>query len=642
MVTGWLPVNQILNLPNLANYDSVTPVYKPEANVGSYPTDADPVIHSDTFRTAEGVDGTGVKVGVISTSVNQVDGGLAQSEATGDVAPNVQVLEDDLAGGGSDEGRAMLEIVHHIAPGASEAFHSGFNGAQDMANGIQELVGVGARAITDDITYFDEPMFNDGVIAQAAESAVAQGVLYTTSAGNNSNPRLSRRLGSGHQYHGRRRHGPLPSKSRRRQQPPADVHARRRETPFSSQLPVGRRISGRRLAGQRHRQLRGEQRHASPRQCRRHRRRRCLPDAIRQPRPRPRTEAFAFVQFHEQRDIRHQQLRVFLQSGQRAGPDHDPLGPVRTTATRPSRTILMPCWKGAPTSYGHEAGPRRGHHGGGGLHDADDGPGAVHRSGRPRSHPLRRQRRPPGDAGILALSRSVAAPERRANIVLRSQGSSCSLGPRRPLPHVAAAAALLMQQASTATATPRSRSIWSRTPWTSTRPVSTTSTGFGLIQLTVPFSAASNLTGGGRAGNGDRTSNPTRPRTPPRISAFVEASTGGTGSQSSTSIGHASCPTPSNDYDWFPLGCRPGGDLQGHGDDDDGDDRQPGNAPVHPGGRHPGRTGPGRHGRDAAAQTLSPRGLAAGQAIFVEIKEKNTPFGKHGRGGLYNLSVTLA
>ena len=187
MVTGWLPINQILNLPNLDNFDSVDPVYKPIVNaVGSYPTDGDPVIHSDTFRSTFGVDGTGVKVGVMSTSINEVGGGVAASQATGDLPANVQILEDELDGQGTDEGRAMSEIVHHIAPGASIAFHSATNGQQDFANGIQQLVNAGAKVITDDVGYFDEPVFNNGVIGQAAESAVNQGVFYTSAAGNDA------------------------------------------------------------------------------------------------------------------------------------------------------------------------------------------------------------------------------------------------------------------------------------------------------------------------------------------------------------------------------------------------------------------------------------------------------------------------
>ena len=41
--------------------------------------------------------------------------------------------------------------------------------------------------ITDDVGYFDEPVFNNGVIGQAAENAVNQGVFYTSAAGNDAN-----------------------------------------------------------------------------------------------------------------------------------------------------------------------------------------------------------------------------------------------------------------------------------------------------------------------------------------------------------------------------------------------------------------------------------------------------------------------
>ena len=134
------------------------------------------------------MDGTGVKVGVISNSANEVGGGLAASEASGDVAPNVQLLADDPLPGGTDEGRAMLEIVHHIAPGASEAFNTADEPtASGIATAIDALVAAGAKVITDDVQDPSEPMFNDGLAAQAAENAISQGVLYTTSAGNHAN-----------------------------------------------------------------------------------------------------------------------------------------------------------------------------------------------------------------------------------------------------------------------------------------------------------------------------------------------------------------------------------------------------------------------------------------------------------------------
>src|SRR5262245_35295631 len=130
--------------------------------------------------------GAGVKVGVLSDSFNNL-GGAAQDEASGEWPPasRVQVLKD-LAGGGSDEGRAMMQIVHDIAPGADLAFYTAFNSEQDFANGILALAAAGCKVIVDDVAYFDEPFFQNGIVAQAIEAVEAQGVVYVTAAGNNA------------------------------------------------------------------------------------------------------------------------------------------------------------------------------------------------------------------------------------------------------------------------------------------------------------------------------------------------------------------------------------------------------------------------------------------------------------------------
>ena len=83
-----------------------------------------------------------------------------------------------------DEGRAMLQIVHDVAPGASLAFYTAVNSEADFANGIGKLAasvasgGAGAKVIADDVGYFDEPFFQDGIVAQAIDAVEAQGVAY--------------------------------------------------------------------------------------------------------------------------------------------------------------------------------------------------------------------------------------------------------------------------------------------------------------------------------------------------------------------------------------------------------------------------------------------------------------------------------
>lgn len=139
------------------------------------------------------VDGKGVKVGVLSDSYNNLGTaaiGVAHGELPGPTNPfhykkPVQVLSD-LDSGGTDEGRAMLEIIHDVAPGSELAFHTADNGQADFANGILQLAHNGCSVIADDVFYYAEPFFQDGIIAQAVDQAKKEGVTYFSSAGNNS------------------------------------------------------------------------------------------------------------------------------------------------------------------------------------------------------------------------------------------------------------------------------------------------------------------------------------------------------------------------------------------------------------------------------------------------------------------------
>jgi hypothetical protein len=130
------------------------------------------------------VNGSGIKVGVLSDSFNDL-GGAAADEVDGALpsASNIEVLKD-YASGGTDEGRAMMQIVHDIAPGASLAFYTAFDSEQDFANGILALAAAGCKVICDDVGYFDEPFFQNGIIAQAIQTVEAEGVTYVTAAGN--------------------------------------------------------------------------------------------------------------------------------------------------------------------------------------------------------------------------------------------------------------------------------------------------------------------------------------------------------------------------------------------------------------------------------------------------------------------------
>jgi hypothetical protein len=78
----------------------------------------------------------------------------------------------------------MSQIVHDLAPGADIRFATADNGEGDFANQIRNLATAGAKVIVDDVTYYDEPMYQDGVVGKAVEDVTAQGVTYFSSAGN--------------------------------------------------------------------------------------------------------------------------------------------------------------------------------------------------------------------------------------------------------------------------------------------------------------------------------------------------------------------------------------------------------------------------------------------------------------------------
>jgi hypothetical protein len=215
-VTLAIDQSRIVDLSNLASVEYVAPVLRPmtarefdtplnavasapaqipaNATCGSVTSEADTQLGAETARTQFGVDGTGVKVGILSDSFARDPSPArtaAQDVASGDLpgAGNpcsrttaVQIVKDTVVG--IDEGRAMAQAVHDLAPGASLAFATAFVSETDFAAQITALRTAGATVITDDITNFVEPFYQDGPIAVAANNARAAGVILSTSAAN--------------------------------------------------------------------------------------------------------------------------------------------------------------------------------------------------------------------------------------------------------------------------------------------------------------------------------------------------------------------------------------------------------------------------------------------------------------------------
>lgn len=137
--------------------------------------------NADTAREQIGVTGVGVKLCALSDGVDS----LATSQAAGEL-PAVDVLAAQAGSG--DEGTAMLEILHDIAPNAELGFATAFTSDASFADNIRALRFQGeCDVIVDDVIYFKEAPFQDWIIAQAVNDVIADGALYFSSAGNEGN-----------------------------------------------------------------------------------------------------------------------------------------------------------------------------------------------------------------------------------------------------------------------------------------------------------------------------------------------------------------------------------------------------------------------------------------------------------------------
>ena len=90
--------------------------------------------------------------------------------------------------GSGDEGTALLEIVHDLAPGADLYFATGLGGQAQMAVNIEALCEAGANIIVDDIGYLlCSRLIRTTSSQRGVNTAVAEGCVFFSAGGNNGN-----------------------------------------------------------------------------------------------------------------------------------------------------------------------------------------------------------------------------------------------------------------------------------------------------------------------------------------------------------------------------------------------------------------------------------------------------------------------
>jgi len=194
-VTARVPITALVDIAQRSDVRSIAPnppvrtnrwVPSPEdlADLGGAIGNAGTVnwqgvgAHKADLVQNSGFDGTGVKVCVLSDGVNS----LALRIADGNLPAGTIALPGQAGNG--DEGTAMMEIIHDIAPGATLEFATAFTSEPQFATNILSLQAAGCNIIVDDVTYFDEGAFQDGPVAQSVNTVTAAGVLYFSSAAN--------------------------------------------------------------------------------------------------------------------------------------------------------------------------------------------------------------------------------------------------------------------------------------------------------------------------------------------------------------------------------------------------------------------------------------------------------------------------
>jgi hypothetical protein len=199
VMAAYLTPAQVEASARLAGVRAVTMEGKPHANVGAVTSEGAVVLKTNLVNK-RGMKGDGITIGVLSDSFNTAQLNVQnppattaeQDLSTGDL-PAVNVLEDfDNGGfGGTDEGRAMCQIVYDLAPHSNLAFATAFVSEVDFANNIVALrAEANCDVIVDDISYSDDPVFSDGLLAQAVNTVASSTSLpghpavYCSSAGN--------------------------------------------------------------------------------------------------------------------------------------------------------------------------------------------------------------------------------------------------------------------------------------------------------------------------------------------------------------------------------------------------------------------------------------------------------------------------
>ena len=180
LAVALVEVDKLEALTSLNDVKKISAVLQPVVHSGSVVTEGDIIHQTDDVRATYSQSGAGIKIGVISDGVDNID----TAKSSFDLPADVTVLSNSIGG---DEGTAMLEIIHDMVPDADLYFHDLGGNIIAFNSAIDSLVAAGVDVIVDDIGWIGEPFFEDGIVASHVTNVLADNdIIYVSSAGNSA------------------------------------------------------------------------------------------------------------------------------------------------------------------------------------------------------------------------------------------------------------------------------------------------------------------------------------------------------------------------------------------------------------------------------------------------------------------------
>lgn len=187
LVAAWLAETDLAGLSDEPAVDFIRCVHPPRhRKQGMIDTQGNAIHNADSARLNKGINGTGIKVGVVSDGVSN----WVPVSMTNDLPPPPLPGSIDLlqGWGSGDEGTAMLEIIHDIAPGSPLAFCPSGGNVIGFVNAVTTLVRTSnCRIVCDDVGWYSEPYFHHGYVAQSLQNLGAgTSYVHVSAAGNDA------------------------------------------------------------------------------------------------------------------------------------------------------------------------------------------------------------------------------------------------------------------------------------------------------------------------------------------------------------------------------------------------------------------------------------------------------------------------